>query len=296
MPLISAKPAMKVCDEDEAAIVAEHVDAARPLGGLDADRDREGARLDHRVGDRAEDEEPVRLVRPRSGVRQPSEPRRASLSSPDADRPVALERVLVVGIEPALGDEAQRLDQPPAVGIGIWSVGKASGGGARTAPGLSCVDRRRGRSCCGDARAGRRPWISGRCPRGGGGGVGSWRLRSAAGCRSPAPAAGSDRRLTGEDGAAARARRAAATVICPGRRSARWCRGTGERAVDVAQPHAAAAADRDDDLVGADRRSARCRRCRAGTPALWRPRKLTMSSWSMPSPETPMPPTSVPPR
>ena len=66
-----------------------------------------------------------------------------------------------------------------------------------------------------------------------------------------------------------------------------------ERAVDVAQPHAAAAGDRDDDLVGADRRSARCRSCRAATPPLWRPRKLIMSSWSMPSPETPMPPTSV---
>ena len=42
-----------------ARVLAEHVEAAGPLGGLHADRDREGARLDHRVADQVGGEEPV---------------------------------------------------------------------------------------------------------------------------------------------------------------------------------------------------------------------------------------------
>src|SRR3546814_6775409 len=41
--------------EDEAAILAEHVEAARPLGRLNADGNRKGARFEHRVGHRIGD-------------------------------------------------------------------------------------------------------------------------------------------------------------------------------------------------------------------------------------------------
>ena len=58
-------------------------------------------------------------------------------------RPVTLQRVLVIGIEPTLLHQAERLDQPPAVGDGIWSVGKASGGGARNCPLIVLADRMR---------------------------------------------------------------------------------------------------------------------------------------------------------
>src|SRR3546814_18579910 len=40
--------------EDEAAILAEHVEAARPIGRLNDDGNRKGARFEHRVGHRSE--------------------------------------------------------------------------------------------------------------------------------------------------------------------------------------------------------------------------------------------------
>ncbi len=42
-----------------ACILAEHIDAAGPLGRLHADGNGEGARLDHRVAHRIGDEEPI---------------------------------------------------------------------------------------------------------------------------------------------------------------------------------------------------------------------------------------------
>ena len=50
---------MKVCERTRLSYPAEHVEAAGPLGGLHADRDREGARLDHGVGDGVHVDEPV---------------------------------------------------------------------------------------------------------------------------------------------------------------------------------------------------------------------------------------------
>ena len=90
--------------ENIAGIPPEHVEALPALGGLDADRDREGARLDHRVAGQAADEEPVVAV-----DRQPRH-----LGA--VYRAIALERILVIGIPPALLDQPERLDQPPAVG------------------------------------------------------------------------------------------------------------------------------------------------------------------------------------
>lgn len=90
--------------QHEAAVLAEHVEAARPLGGLDADRNRKGARFEHRIRHRTGDEKPV--VAP---DRQPRHLR-------PVDRPVALQRILMIGIEPAFLDHAERFDEAPAVG------------------------------------------------------------------------------------------------------------------------------------------------------------------------------------
>src|SRR5690606_4643083 len=88
--------------QDVAGILAEHVEAARPLGGLDTDRDRESARLDYRVADEVGGEEPVIAFDERPVLR--------------LERAVALQRVLVVGIEPAFLHQTERFYQPPAVG------------------------------------------------------------------------------------------------------------------------------------------------------------------------------------
>ena len=116
-PLISATPTMKVCDDDQAVVLAEDVDAAGLLGGLHADRDREGARLEHRVRDRR-------------WRRRTSRPRRApgTWASGSFLRPGScsccgmqsgrspLSVFWLYGSNQRSLTQAERLDQPPAVG------------------------------------------------------------------------------------------------------------------------------------------------------------------------------------
>ena len=90
--------------QDIAGVLAENVDAVGPLGRLHTHRNGEGARFEHRVAYRIDDEEPVV-----AGDRQPRHLVRI-------DRPVALVGVLVIGVPPAFGHEAETFDQPPTVG------------------------------------------------------------------------------------------------------------------------------------------------------------------------------------
>ena len=80
--------------QDQAVRASEDVQAVRVLRGLDSDRQRQRPRLDHSVRHAGDNDEQILMAR---------------------QRPVALERVLVIGVEPALVD-TDRLDHPPAVG------------------------------------------------------------------------------------------------------------------------------------------------------------------------------------
>ena len=128
--------------EDQGAIVAEDVVAAGLLGGLHAHGNREGARLDHRVRDRADDEEPVVPGQAEPAV-DPAAQRIGTFAgmARDADRPVALQRVLVVRIPPALAHQAERLDQPPAVGNGEMLGRKGLGRRRADRAGIHLVHR-----------------------------------------------------------------------------------------------------------------------------------------------------------
>ena len=211
---------------------------------------------------------------------------------------------------------AERGDQPPAIGTGNSSTGKASGGGARTAPGLSCTTLS-GSTASPIAR----PLAPGqqRLAHGvGDAGPGLQRLRDR-------PAASAERARVARQ---ARGRQRLSPwvtarrfprrpwrdrrrpVLRPGPplpRSALPPRAASlfavadvlvgsveerrDGAADVTQTHAV-----DDDLIGADRRRRLADTADPLVPALYRPRKLIMSSWSMPSPDTPTPPISTLPR
>ena len=79
-------------------IVAEHVGPARVLGRLDTHRNREAARLEHRIADEVGDEEPVMPPdrQPRHLVR--------------VYRPITLVGVLVIRVPPAFLYEPEALD------------------------------------------------------------------------------------------------------------------------------------------------------------------------------------------
>ena len=94
----------KALRQDIAGVLAEDVDAVGPLGRLHSHGYGEGARFEHRVAYRIDDKEPVV-----AGDRQPRHLVRIN-------RPVALVGVLVIGVPPAFGHEAEAFDQPPAVG------------------------------------------------------------------------------------------------------------------------------------------------------------------------------------
>ena len=147
------------------------------LGGLHADRDREGARLDHRVGDGVGDEEPVVLVEAeeaRRGAAARCRRSRRRACSSSVGRQIGRSPLRCSGCR----DRTSARVTMPSVsisrqrsGTGIWSVGKASGGGAgprRDCPGSTGS----GSSCCG-------------CP--GGGGRRSAPPRTAAAAARPAP-------------------------------------------------------------------------------------------------------------
>ena len=78
-----------------AVLAAKGVVAARPLGGLHADRGGKAARFGQRIGNRCQLHEQIMGA---------------------ADRPVALQRVLVVRIFPVGFHQPQRFDQAPAIG------------------------------------------------------------------------------------------------------------------------------------------------------------------------------------
>ena len=226
--------------------------------------------------------------RPRKrGVRQRGMPGLAPplllLVGRDADRPVALQRVLVIGVPPALADDAERLDQPPAVRdrnmVGREGLRRRRADRAR----ILLVDR------VGSSR-----WMSGRrrpsissCSTGVGGGS-ARSLTGGPGCgrrrgralQPPRRRGSSTRRRAGRARLAARPGGDAA-IACAGARHERdegAPRGSfpvahilvvraderRERAADVAQVRRSLR-KRHVDPVGADRGSARCRsRRRAG--------------------------------
>ena len=95
---------MKVWPIARAVGAAENTVFARPLRRLDAGRQREGTRLDHRVGNRVHVEEPVLIA---------------------LDRTVGLQRILIVGVVPVADRRSgQRVDETPAIGNGNLVGGK----------------------------------------------------------------------------------------------------------------------------------------------------------------------------
>ena len=314
MPLIRATPAMKVCDEDEAVVARRTRRCCRAAAvvwtptGIGKVRGSttvsETALATKNQSSLVEAEEAaacgscgrpsraaLRLLLRRSGCRSAGRPCRCS---------GCRDRTSARWTMPSVSISRQRS------GTGIWSVGKASGGGARIAPGLSWLTGSASSRCGTPGR--RRPSSVGR-RRGGG--------RRLARAARP----GGEPQLSvipAKAGILQRGDRPTrAAIMGPGSRRDDGCgrtpaadrrqqrrkrrrdahfpwqtfcsfvpRNGRERAVDVAQPDAVA--DRDDDLVGADRAGRHCRARRAGGRALCRPRKLIMSSWSMPSPETPI--------
>ena len=82
--------------EDEARVLAEHVETLRARSGLYADRDREGPWLEHRVADEAEVDEPVVAL----------EESRPTF----AQRDIALEHVLVIGVGLRVADLAHGVE------------------------------------------------------------------------------------------------------------------------------------------------------------------------------------------
>src|SRR3546814_17641500 len=103
-------PSTTLFRSDQAVILAEDVDATGAIGGLDADGDREGARLDHGVRHGVEDEEPVvafqaeEFGRPAFGKPGLAPPRLLLLGR-YAERAIYFQGVLVVGIPPAFLDD-----------------------------------------------------------------------------------------------------------------------------------------------------------------------------------------------
>ena len=100
-PLEQVEPGEKGLRQDETVAASEHVEAARTGGRLDADRDREAARLNDRIRDRAEDEKPVVVMQERRRQAARDSGRLAVFAvffAGDAQGSVTLEHVLVIWI------------------------------------------------------------------------------------------------------------------------------------------------------------------------------------------------------